>query len=144
HGDSGKGLEPIEPGPLADNPPAMGPAGTVHCSLADWAKFVIAHLEAGRKGRRLLKASTFRKLHSPSFGGDYASGWIARKRPWGGGRVFTHAGSNNANFCVVWMAPQKRFAVLVATNCAGGDTAKACDEAVWMLIQSYLLDRTKP
>src|SRR5579871_107989 len=33
-------LTAIEPGPASDNPPSLGPAGTVHCSLDDWAKFV--------------------------------------------------------------------------------------------------------
>ena len=33
------GGTPIEPGPAADNPPGLGPAGTVHCSLLDYGKF---------------------------------------------------------------------------------------------------------
>ena len=51
-------------------------------------------------------------------GTDDAQAWEG----WGGGRVFTHSGSNNQNFAVVWMAPLKNFAVLAATN-QGGDTA---------------------
>ena len=41
----------IEPGPLADNPAVIGPAGTVHCSIVDWGKFITAHLR-GERGRR--------------------------------------------------------------------------------------------
>lgn len=52
----------------------------------------------------------------PPFGGDYAFGWLATERPWGGGPVYTHAGSNTMNFAVVWLAPLKDFAVLVTTN----------------------------
>jgi len=40
---------PIEPGPMADNPPAIAPAGTVHCSIIDWGKFVSAHLRGKRE-----------------------------------------------------------------------------------------------
>src|ERR1700722_8806786 len=29
---------PVEPGPEADNPPCLGPAGRVHLPLADWAR----------------------------------------------------------------------------------------------------------
>ena len=33
---------PVDPGPGADNPVAIGPAGIVHCSIGDWAKFAKA------------------------------------------------------------------------------------------------------
>ena len=37
---------PMDPGNLyADNPAALGPAGTVHCPLVDWGRFVAAHLQ---------------------------------------------------------------------------------------------------
>ncbi len=38
------------------------------------------------------------------------------------------------NFAIVWMAPAKDFAVLVATNQAGGETFNACDAAASALI----------
>lgn len=130
--------QPIEPGPLSDNPPVIGPAGTVHCSIGDWARYIRAHL-AGEQGKSgILKPETFRKLHTPPFGGDYAAGWVVTERDWGGGRVLTHAGSNNQNFAVVWMAPLRDFAVLAATNQGGDEAAKACDDAASVLIQSYL------
>lgn len=40
-----------------------------------------------------------------------------------------HSGSNTMNYATVWMAPAKDFAVLVATNQAGGDTFNACAAA---------------
>ena len=46
-----------------------------------------------------------------------------------------HAGSNTRNMAVVWMAPRRRFAVLVATNQGGAGAAKACDEAAAALIR---------
>ena len=39
---------PIEPGTAADNPPAIGPWGTVHASLRDLATFVAWHLVGDR------------------------------------------------------------------------------------------------
>ncbi|HLV79318.1 MAG TPA: hypothetical protein VKT32_03520, partial [Chthonomonadaceae bacterium] len=80
----------------------------------------------------------FQYLHTPLFGGDYAAGWVVTDRNWGGGRVLMHNGSNNQNYSVVWMAPLRDFAVLVATNQGGDAAAKACDEAASALIQSYL------
>lgn len=139
-GKAGKS-RPIRPGPKSDNPPVIGPAGRVHCSIGDWAKFIAAHLAgpAGRKCPIHLKPDTWRVLHEPPFGGNYAMGWIATPRDWGGGRVLTHAGSNTMNFSVVWMAPKRNFAVLVATN-LGPPTVAAgpCDEAAATLIRRFL------
>jgi hypothetical protein len=47
-----------------------------------------------------------------------------------------HAGSNTQNYAIVWMAPAKDFAVLVATN--QGDTFDACDAAASALISHYV------
>ncbi|MHC4890495.1 MAG: serine hydrolase domain-containing protein, partial [Planctomycetota bacterium] len=130
----------IEPGRFSDNPPAIGPAGTVHCSIRDWAKFVIAHLKGARGAGGLLKPDTFKVLHTPGFGGNYALGWDVKKRNWAGGKVLTHTGSNTMGFAVVWLAPKQDFAVLVASNQGNGEVAKACDEAVWTLIKRFLLN----
>ena len=51
---------PVEPGPNADNPPAIGPAGTVHASLADWAKYAALHLRGAQGRDRLPEARDVR------------------------------------------------------------------------------------
>ena len=132
-------LQPIEPGPLSDNPPVLAPAGTVHCSMRHWAAFVAAHLNGPRGKGGLLEPETFKVLHDPDFGGNYAGGWRITHRQWADGKVLTHTGSNNMSFAVVWMAPKRNFAVLVASNQGDGDVAKACDEAAWALIKKFIL-----
>jgi CubicO group peptidase (beta-lactamase class C family) len=133
-------LHPIEPGRFSDNPPAIGPSSTVHCSIEDWAKFITTHLNGARTAESLLKPETLQILHTPAFGGNYAPGWEVTERNWGGGRVLTHQGTNGMNFAVVWMAPKRDFAVLAVSNQGGGKVAKACDEAVWTLIKQFLLN----
>ena len=135
--------EPVDPGPLADNPVAIGPAGTVHCSLPDWAKFVALHLRGEEGEARLLGAASFKKLHTPAAKAPegYALGWGVAKREWADGAMLTHAGSNTMWYAVTWIAPKKDFAVLVACNQGGDEAAKACDEACWLLIQEFLLQK---
>jgi CubicO group peptidase (beta-lactamase class C family) len=128
---------PVEPSPRADNAPVIGPAGTVHCSVVDWGKFVTAHLRGEQGLAGILKPETFKRLHTPPLGGDYGFGWIVVDRRWAGGRALTHAGSNTMNFAIVWMAPAKDFAVLVMTNQAGGETFNACDTAASALILHF-------
>ncbi|MEO0326066.1 MAG: serine hydrolase domain-containing protein [Myxococcota bacterium] len=57
--------EPVPPGPAADNPPALGPAGTVHCSLADWAKFIALHAATRSCCRRRRSRACRRARASP-------------------------------------------------------------------------------
>ncbi|MFO0946350.1 MAG: serine hydrolase domain-containing protein [Planctomycetota bacterium] len=122
---------PVEPGPGADNPVAIGPAGIVHCSIGDWSKFVAANLPSTKT--KLVTAETLEKLHTPAPGKPkYAMGWlIADGQPWAGGPAFTHAGSNTMWYAVAWIAPAKDFAVLVTCNQASD---KACNDAVLALI----------
>jgi CubicO group peptidase (beta-lactamase class C family) len=138
-GHSAAGL-PVEPGPLADNPPSIGPSGTVHCSIEDWSKFIALHLRGAQGDARLLKAGTFARLHTAAVGpGDtYAMGWAVAERPWGGGVVLTHAGSNSLWYAVTWLAPKRNFAVMVMCNQGGDNAAKATDDASGALIQEYL------
>ena len=132
HDAAGKPM-PVN-GPDVDNPEVMGPAGTVHCSLADWGKFSADQL-AGLSGKDgLLKAATYAQMHAPAFGGDYAAGWLVTSRPWGGGIVYTHNGSNTMNFATAWMAPARDFAVLVVTNRGGAAAQRATDAAASALI----------
>jgi CubicO group peptidase (beta-lactamase class C family) len=136
---------PVLPGPGDDNPAAIGPGGTVHASIGDWAKFVALHLGGARGKPRLLGAESFRRLHTPPAGdpGSYAMGWRVGERPWAGGRVLTHAGSNTMWYCVAWLAPEKGFAVLVCCNRGGDGAAKACDEAASALIRAHLEETAK-
>ena len=118
-----------------DNSPAMGPAGTVHCSVRDWARFASFHLRGGLGGVRLLKPETLKALHTPGPGEEYAGGWLVVERSWAGGRALSHSGSNTLWFCTIWVAPAKDFAVLVATNAAGKPAEAACDQAIQGLIR---------
>ncbi len=138
---------PMKPGPLADNPPAIAPGATVHCSIGDWARYLGCHVRGpkgdgargstGRAERNLLKPETYRRLHTPAFGGDYAGGWIVTRRPWGG-RVLTHSGSNTQNYAVAWLSPERDFAALAMTNQGGDTAAEACDEVCSGLIREFL------
>ena len=125
-------------GPLTDNPAVIGPAGTVHVSLADYSKFIAEQLKQEKKIKGLVSFESYKKLHTPPFEGDYALGWIVSKRPWAKGKTLSHAGSNTMNYLVVWIAPNRDAAFIACTNQGGDEAAKACDEAVSAMIRKYL------
>jgi CubicO group peptidase (beta-lactamase class C family) len=119
------GWSPVALGPRADNPPAGGPAGTVHTTLADWARFISAHLAGERGDERFLKAESWRKLHAaaaPDW--DYSAGWVVTEADWAGGTLLRHLGSNGFWVAEASIAPDKDFAMLIVTN-VGDDAAEA-------------------
>jgi CubicO group peptidase (beta-lactamase class C family) len=126
-----------------DNPAAIAPAGTMHMTLSDWARFVAAHLDpAGLKPLGVSEAS-FAVLHeAPATEPRSAMGWFAAERPWGGS-VLTHAGSNTNWMCVAWLAPSRGFAVLTVSNAGGKGATKATDLAAAATIQWHI-ERSKP
>ncbi len=81
HRLDGRDLKPTQ----QDNAPSMGPAGTVHCSLPDWAKFAALHLAGEHDSSKLLKPATLKTLHIPPPSCEYAGGWIVVERSWAGG-----------------------------------------------------------
>ena len=126
----------------ADNSPIMGPAGTIHMSLADLSAYGNAHL-AGRKGQQsFLKQSTFETLHKMG-PDDYAYGWIAaRKTAWIDNReVLYHNGSNTLWYALIVMIPELQLSIAVTSN--DGDISAAGDSA-WKVVRQitkHLLEK---
>jgi len=135
----------VEPGPRADNPPAIGPGGRVHASLGDWAKYLALHLKGTKGdvkvGEVTLEKETFAKLQTAWDAPDdkYAMGWLVGQRDWAGGdgKVLTHSGSNTIWYCVTWLAPNAGFGVLATTNRVGTTGQRATDEVCQSLIQEH-------
>ena len=69
HADQGETFVPIE----LDNPPFLGPAGTVHCNLQDWGQFAAVFFD----GARFVSADSLDRLTSPVPKGDGQGGGYA-------------------------------------------------------------------
>jgi len=121
-----------------DNPPAIAPAGSVHCSLDDLSRFLMLHLEPDKA--RLLKPETIRKLHTPPSGGDYAFGWNIVKSHGAGGTALTHAGSNTMWMLDMWLLPDKKLIIIAATNTGSSVAIKACNDAVVMMMLKWMMN----
>jgi len=139
---SGDTAVPVEPGPRGDNPLVLSPAGRVHMSLADWARFLAVHLGSGPgatgTGSPFLRPETLARLQTPRDGEEYVCGWVVTRRSWAKGPVLTHAGSNTMWYAVTWLAPESGFGVVAVTNVAGDAGPKACDDVAGALIRRHL------
>jgi D-alanyl-D-alanine carboxypeptidase len=120
------GTAPVEPGPFADNPPYMGPAGRLHMSLADLARWGQEHLrgERGQDGV-LLKAGTMAHLHQSLPGGAYALGWVSEQPP-DRRRIIWHNGSNTMWYAMLMLDPASDRGIVLTTN-GGIGAAKVMD-----------------
>jgi len=100
----------------ADNTPLVAPAGTVHMTVGDLARYGAAHL-AGEQGAEpvLLAPSSWRRLHAP-FRDDYARGWIRWERDWAGGSVIWHNGSNTFWYALLMLLPARNMTLAFVTN----------------------------
>ncbi|WP_417487442.1 serine hydrolase domain-containing protein [Maricaulis sp.] len=99
------------PGPTADNPPVLGPAGTVHMSLEDLSRYLAVHM-AGARGEDtgFLDAGSWEILHTPPFGEHYAMGWAID------GPRLIHNGSNTLWLVQMTIWPDRDRAVIIGAN----------------------------
>lgn len=134
-------LIPIE----RDNPPALGPAGTVYATMADWIGYLQFHLRRNPKDTPNISMSeeTFRYLHEPRENQQYAGGWGVIQRTWSQGPIYTHNGSNTYWYCVVYLAPHEGRGILAASN-FGLDAAAPCDEALQWMLKNLPFESTTP
>lgn len=130
-------FHPVPPGPLADNPPAIGPAATIHCSISDFARYAAWQVSGARGDAWLLKPESFEKLHTPPDGQEYAMGWAVTKRRWAGGVALMHNGENEMFYALMWLGPNENTCFVAACNCDGFEAEAACDEAIRMMINRF-------
>jgi CubicO group peptidase (beta-lactamase class C family) len=128
------GMTPVEPGPFADNAPYLGPAGRLHMSLADLARWGQEHLRGGRgQDGALLKAATIARLHQAHPGGAYALGWVSE--PLGDRRLTWHNGSNTMWYAILMLDPAGDRGIVLTTN-GGIAASKTLDAAARAWLQA--------
>lgn len=100
-------LSPFSPGdPVTDNPAVLGPAGRVHATAAD----MLAYLEAHARRSAFLSADSWKRLHTPPFGGTYALGWERY------GEALWHNGSNTLWYAEMRADPARGAITMAASN----------------------------
>jgi CubicO group peptidase (beta-lactamase class C family) len=126
-------LKPMLAGPNGDNPNIIGPAGTAHLSILDFARWAGWNAGQGRRGPPLVSAQTLRKLQTPVIDippspdakpgtpppGRYGLGWGTMVLPSVPEPILFHGGSNEMNLAYIMLRPQSDFGMVMATNISG-------------------------
>ncbi len=147
--DAGK-VTPMPWGPAADVPEALGPAGTAHMSIGDFATWAAWNADGGKRGPALVKPDTLATLHKPRVAmeisnpkpgtpksGQYASGWGIMKMNWTPRSILTHNGSNSKNLATIFIDPEIDLAIVVATNIPGEKADQALLAVCKLLYERY-------
>jgi CubicO group peptidase (beta-lactamase class C family) len=135
-------LTAIPPGPGADNRQAIGPAGTIHTTMNDYALFMFAHLEGELGVAGLVSADTFRFLHAPVGGHDYALGWrVDDGHAWAEGPLLFHLGTNLRWVANAGIVPGLNTGILIVTNAGDQAALDASDEMANLLLTRILESR---
>jgi CubicO group peptidase (beta-lactamase class C family) len=99
-----------------DIPASMAPAGGVHMSLDD----LLIYLQAHRDQPSTFLEESWRTLHTPPFGGDYALGWTVSP-----GGVLSHGGTNQKWKAEVVVDPQAGLVCCSTANVLNNNTQSA-------------------
>jgi CubicO group peptidase (beta-lactamase class C family) len=141
-------LKAMLAGPNGDNPLIIGPSGQAHMSVLDFARWAGWNAGEGKRGPKLVRPETLRKLHTPvitireipreALGtphrGRYALGWFELVMDWAPEPLVFHAGSNGMNVAHIWVDPKRDFAMVLVTNIG---TTKATDALVALAPELY-------
>ncbi len=138
HTVEGDPVAPERPG--SDNPPALAPAGTVHCALRDLARYGAFHLSRGKSAPGTLSVEAFARLHGDANAADdaWGLGWVRVPRAWGKGVALQHNGSNTMHMASMWLALEADFGAVVVANAGGDKASKACGEMVGKLVVRFV------
>lgn len=129
-------IRPIEPRCISDNPPAYGPAGTLHVNIRDLLKYLRAHM---REKVGFLSKRSWDELHTPAEGFNYAAGWVVNRE------IFAHDGSNTLWYAIVAFSKEDDRAVAICGNYLGsldGDVPRKFGEVLrGVLLHSNATER---
>jgi len=136
-GEQRTAMDPASPG--ADNPLALGPAGTAHMTLADYGRFLAAMMGGAPAW---LGADSLRFLTTAPGGQPpaYAAGWGVGERRWAGqggpGPTLAHDGSNTMWYAAVVLAPERGLGLVAVSNDGSAGRA-ACSQMIERLIADH-------
>ncbi len=144
--DDGEAI-PVPWGQAADNPPIVGPAGTVHMSVLDLATWAAWNAGGGEREPGIVTPDTLNHIHAakvdmphgytPAPERYYALGWGITDFVGADRMHLVHGGSNGLNYAIIVVDTNADVGVVVATNLPGYRAGAAVQDAVKHLYQAY-------
>ncbi|MEP3275599.1 MAG: serine hydrolase domain-containing protein [Stappiaceae bacterium] len=124
----------------SDNPPWLGPAGTIHLSLADLVRWGQAHLAACKGQRPLFLSADSCAEMQTVVSEDYGLGWVVIDTGDGAPNRW-HNGSNSMWYAMLMLMPEQDLVVAATTNVFD---AKRIDQLVDAIRAVLVADINQP
>ncbi|MEM7329760.1 MAG: serine hydrolase domain-containing protein [Pseudomonadota bacterium] len=123
----------------ADNPPVLGPAGTLHATLAAHATLALEFL---KDDSAIVPAELRQVLFAPFPDAEsgYAMGWGVHDHS-ELGRLYQHSGSNTAWYSMIVIAPELDRVVIVNTNVFNAGAQRAANALARSVLEQAANDR---
>ncbi|MFQ6549153.1 serine hydrolase domain-containing protein [Aestuariibius sp. 2305UL40-4] len=124
-------LTAVDPGDArSDNPPWMGPAGTLHMSLNDLLEWGRVHVAAcrGERPEFLSTAACLRMRDGQAE--NYGYGWVVQEMRTHGLTAVWHNGSNTMWYAVLTLIPERDLVITVTLNAPMGAQGDALMNAL--------------
>ncbi len=104
------------------------PVGSLSSTGTDMAKFMLAHLQNGRlDDRRILSEQTAQQMHGQLFTHDPRIKGMAygfNENRINGQRILSHGGATLIFYSKLYLIPDQRFGIFIATNAPGGASTR--------------------
>jgi D-alanyl-D-alanine carboxypeptidase len=127
-------LVPHDPHGEYQLPASIAPAGDVHASMEDLAKFARAHLQALHGKQTIIKPETAREMHTKRI--HSGLGWGVQELL-GHDPVSTYAGSAETMNTLIALLQKENVAVVVSCNADSEEIDKANKQVFKALIQAF-------
>ncbi len=129
---------------VADTPPALGPAATVHASLGDLIAYAKLYFNDGvGPAGRIISSASLARIETPALG-SYAFGWFARGGDSVTPKFLVHNGSNTFFYSTILIVPSQRAAIIMMTNRGDLGSWVRGDELVNYLAAHFMVPRKLP
>jgi CubicO group peptidase (beta-lactamase class C family) len=93
----------------------FAPTTAIHCSLADWGKFLRLHQRKLEGVAPVVSPASLRRLHTPQFNKTTAAGFWFEPLQFAGMGMHQF-GASGTFYSEAWLAPSKDLTFLLATN----------------------------
>ena len=122
-------------GSKADNTPVIGPAGTIHMTLREMLVYANEHLQGDKNNGILLKADTYKRLHTPLLE-NYAYGWVIdTPQESDVDSVVWHNGSNTMWYALLAYVPDINAVFAVTSN---DGNIMGAEQSAWKIIKELM------
>jgi CubicO group peptidase (beta-lactamase class C family) len=121
------------------DPPFGSPGGFLYSTVADMLRFVDFHIQGANGEGDLLKAASFKRLHTPHEGQHFGAGWEVESKRDAAGQIVErsiyHGGYSGRARANMWFCPESKTGIVIVYNHGGQKESDAYVDIFYRLLK---------